>query len=194
MALWSSNKAFRADYESRILQSLDMRQFSKDGRMRNFDEKPLVQVEMPTPAPSEKEVVKTKQPPKEEVIPPVQGGSSTEQKVAKAKTAKNNKEGNKKIEIPDEEYEPEYFSTDKVQKRDEFDEKKMKELKREEEIAKRQQAEERKKKQAEKAAAKAAIKAQKEAEKKLKEFIFFFLPFLCLLVTIFIILNKFLVL
>ncbi|KAL8510232.1 hypothetical protein ACS0TY_017154 [Phlomoides rotata] len=170
MALWSSNKAFRADYESRILQSLDMRQFSKDGRMRNFDEKPLVQVETPTPVPSEKEVVKTKQPPpKEEIAPPVQGGSSSEQKVAKAKTAKNNK-----AEIPDEEYEPEYFSTDKLQKRDEFDEKKLKQLKREEEIAKRQQAEERKKKQAEKAAAKAAIKAQKEAEKKLKEFITFF--------------------
>ncbi|KAL8555768.1 hypothetical protein ACS0TY_003545 [Phlomoides rotata] len=43
-----------------------------------------------------------------------------------------------------------------------------------EEIAKRQHAEERKKKQAEKAAAKAAITAQKEAEKKLKEFITFF--------------------
>ncbi|KAL8520545.1 hypothetical protein ACS0TY_011174 [Phlomoides rotata] len=54
MALWSSNKAFRADYESRILQSLDMRQFSKDGRMRNFDKKPLVQVETPTPVPSKK--------------------------------------------------------------------------------------------------------------------------------------------
>lgn len=174
IALWSSNKAFRADYESRILQSLDMRQFSKDGRIRNFDEKPLVQVETPTPVPSEKEVVKMKPPPKEEIVIPVQGDSSSEQKNAKPKTAKNNKEGNKKHEILDEEYEPEYFSSDKLQKKDEFDEIKMKELKREEEIAKRQQAEERKKKQAEKAAAKAAIKAQKEAEKKLKEFIYFF--------------------
>lgn len=46
---------------------------------------------------------------------------------------------------------------------------KLKEMKREEEIAKAKQAMERKKKLAEKAAAKATIKAQKEADKKLKE-------------------------
>lgn len=54
----------------------------------------------------------------------------------------------------------------------EVDPVKMKEMKREEEIAKAKQAMERKKKLAEKNAAKAAIKAQKEAEKKLKETIF----------------------
>ncbi|KAK6132668.1 hypothetical protein DH2020_033584 [Rehmannia glutinosa] len=112
MSLWNSSKSFRDDYESRILQSLDMRQFSKDGRMRNFDEKPLVLIE--TPVPSEPEVVKTKvkqQPPKEDSIP-----ASSEQNVVKAK------------------------------KRREVDETKLKELKREEEIAKRNLAEERKKK------------------------------------------------
>lgn len=50
-----------------------------------------------------------------------------------------------------------------------IDSKKLKEMKREEEIAKAKQALERKKKQAEKAAAKAAVRAQKEAEKKQKE-------------------------
>ncbi|KAK6132689.1 hypothetical protein DH2020_033572 [Rehmannia glutinosa] len=179
MSLWNSSKSFRDDYESRILQSLDMRQFSKDGRMRNFDEKPLVLIE--TPVPSEPEVVKTKvkqQLPKEDFVP-----ASSEQKVVKAKSTKNNKEGNKKtdttLEKIDQEYEPEVFSVDKVEKvslskKDEVDETKLKELKREEEIAKRNLAEERKKKLAEKAAAKAAIKAQKEAEKKLKEIISFF--------------------
>lgn len=54
----------------------------------------------------------------------------------------------------------------------ELDEKKLKEIRREEETAKMKMAMERKKKLAEKAAAKAAIKAQKEAEKKLKEIIF----------------------
>ncbi|KAL0282659.1 UNVERIFIED_CONTAM: Proton pump-interactor 1 [Sesamum angustifolium] len=140
MSVWNSNKAFRDDYESRILQSLDMRLLSKDGRIRN-------------PAPPE-------------------------QTVAKGKSAKNNKGGNKKTEIPliEQENKQEASPADKLQKdslskSDKVDEKKLKELKREEEIAKRNQAEERKKKLAEKAAAKAAIKAQKEAEKKLKELI-----------------------
>ncbi|KAK6154348.1 hypothetical protein DH2020_008596 [Rehmannia glutinosa] len=166
MSLWNSNKSFRDDYESRILQSLDMRQFSKDGRMRNFDEKPLVVIE--TPVPSEPEVVKTKvkqQPPKEDIIP-----APSEQKVVKAKSTKNNKEGNKKtdttLEKIDQEYEPEVFSVDKVEKvslskKDEVDETKLKELKREEEIAKRNLAEERKKKLAEKAA-----EREKRARKK----------------------------
>ncbi|XP_057797391.1 proton pump-interactor 1-like isoform X1 [Salvia miltiorrhiza] len=169
MALWNANKAFRADYESRILQSLDSRQLSKDGRLRNFDEKPLVAVERPVP--SEAEVVKTKvkETPKEEAAP-------LEQKVGKAKSGKNHKEETKKTESAsekkDKEYEQEAPPAEKPQKDTRqvvIDEKKLKELKREEEIFKRNQAEERKKKLAEKAATKAAIKAQKEAEKKLKE-------------------------
>ncbi|KAK6157390.1 hypothetical protein DH2020_011638 [Rehmannia glutinosa] len=180
MSLWNSNKAFRDDYERRILPSLDMRQLSKDGRLRNPGEKPLVVMETPTT--SATEVVKTsvKQTPKVDVVPPAQVDVSSEQKAQKAKSAKNPKEGNKKTEITlektDQVDKEEFFSTDKsketsLPKRDEVDETKLKELRREEEIAKRNQAEERKKKQAEKAAAKAAIKAQKEAEKKLKEMI-----------------------
>ncbi|GMP79813.1 hypothetical protein CsSME_00035182 [Camellia sinensis var. sinensis] len=38
----NNKKAFRDDYERRILASLDNRQLSRDGRMRNPDEKPLV--------------------------------------------------------------------------------------------------------------------------------------------------------
>ncbi|XP_011082687.1 proton pump-interactor 1 [Sesamum indicum] len=178
MSLWNSDKAFRGDYERRILSSLDMRQLSKDGRLRNPGEKPLVQPETSTT--SEAEVVKTsaKQTPKENAVSPAHIDASSEQKVQKTKGAKNNKEGNKKTETTlekiDKADEEEFFTTVKSQKeslpkRDEVDEMKLKELKRQEEIAKRNQAEERKKKLAEKAAAKAAIKAQKDAEKKLKE-------------------------
>ncbi|PIN18341.1 hypothetical protein CDL12_09001 [Handroanthus impetiginosus] len=175
MSLWNSDKAFREDYERRILPSLDMRQLSRDGRLRNPGEKPLVLVESPTMP--ETEVVKTtaKQPPKVDAVSPTQDDVSSEQKVQKTKSVKNNKEGNKKkettLEKVDEVDQEEFVSTKKLQatKNDEVDEMKLKEMKREEEIAKRRQAEERKKKLAEKAAAKAAVKAQKEAEKKLKE-------------------------
>ncbi|KAK4484712.1 hypothetical protein RD792_007304 [Penstemon davidsonii] len=100
VSLWNSNKAFRDDYEKRILTSLDMRQLSRDGRLRNSNEKPLVPVEKPTP--SQPEVVKTtakqQQPPKAEIPPPAQV-DATEQKVQKGgKAAKNLKEGNKKTE------------------------------------------------------------------------------------------------
>lgn len=48
MSLWNGSKAFRDDYARRVRPSLDMRQLSKDGRMRNPGEKPLVQVVAPT--------------------------------------------------------------------------------------------------------------------------------------------------
>ncbi|KAF8409238.1 hypothetical protein HHK36_005312 [Tetracentron sinense] len=76
MSLWSSSKAFRDDYEKRILSSLDGRQLSRDGRMRNPDEKPLV-LETPTPTESDT-VVKgnvkrkkedSKPPPQHDIIP-----------------------------------------------------------------------------------------------------------------------------
>lgn len=170
MSLWNSNKTFRDDYLSRILQSLDMRQLSKDGRMRSADEKPLVLVEPPPPSETEVVKPKVKQPLKED---------TSEQKVVQPKSVKkevNNKRENaiEKIEQEEESFSLEKPLKDSLPKKDEVDEKKLKELKRKEEIAKRLQAEERKKKMAEKAAAKAAIKAQKEAEKKLKEIIIFF--------------------
>ncbi|KAL3652561.1 hypothetical protein CASFOL_002242 [Castilleja foliolosa] len=175
MALWNSNKAFRDDYEKRILSSLDMRQLSKDGRLRNPNEKPLVRAEAPTTTTSATTEVVVKK--SEKQIPKVEDiVVSAKDDAPKTKGGKsNNKEGNnKKTGKADEADEEEYFLTDKskealLPKKVEIDEKKLKELRREEEIAKRAQAEERKKKLAEKAAAKAAIKAQKEAEKKLKD-------------------------
>ncbi|XP_042060631.1 proton pump-interactor 1-like [Salvia splendens] len=169
MALWNGNKAFRTDYESRILQSLDSRQLSKDGRLRNFDEKPLVVAERPVP--SEAEVVPTKA----KETSRVEATPLEKKVVGKAKSGKNHKEETKAesaLAKTDKEYEQEAPPVEKPQKDPRqvvVDEKKLKELKREEEITKRNQAEERKKKLAEKAATKAAIKAQKEAEKKLKE-------------------------
>ncbi len=170
IALWSSTKAFRDDYEKRILPSLDIRQLSRDGRMRNPGEKPLVGQEAPAP-PAEPEVLakpKAKQP-KEELVAPPQSNMNPTQKDQKEKNSKPQKEI-KGTELEDTE---EVYGLDKVEKdppkRTEIDEVKLKELKREEEVAKAKQALERKKKLAEKAAAKAAIKAQKEAEKKLKD-------------------------
>ncbi|CAI9773500.1 unnamed protein product [Fraxinus pennsylvanica] len=58
MSLWSTNKAFRDDYERRTLPSYDIRQLSRDGRIWNPDEKPLVSLDAPTPSQTEL-VVKT---------------------------------------------------------------------------------------------------------------------------------------
>ncbi|CAA0808531.1 Proton pump-interactor 1, partial [Striga hermonthica] len=151
MSLWNSDKSFRADYEKRILSSLDMRQLSK----------PKIAKE------------------EESVGPTMEESDPTEQKVQKpngASKSKKNEVNSKKIE------EDEYFVGEDKPKKEEVDEKKLKEQRREEEIAKRIQAEERKRKLAEKAAAKAAVKAEKEAEKKLKArfihlFIYLFIGF-----------------
>ncbi|CAI9754979.1 unnamed protein product [Fraxinus pennsylvanica] len=181
MSLWSSNKDFRDDYERRVLQSLDMRQLSRDGRMRNPDEKPLLLVQVPTPF--ETEVVlkpSVKQPQKEDLIVPAQSDASSTKKIQKEKNAKNEKEANKKTETVMEKMDMEdrevsrieKLQKDSIPKRNEVDEAKLKEMKRDEEMGKAKLAMERKKKLAEKAAAKAEIKARKEAEKKLKEITF----------------------
>ncbi|KAI3936981.1 hypothetical protein MKX01_015196 [Papaver californicum] len=166
MSQWSSSKAFRDDYEKRILSSLDSRQLSRDGRMRNPDEKPLVSG---PPAATEPEVLRpVVKRPKEE--------TKTHPQLDKTSVTKVQKEELKrptapvisaKIEDPEEEI----ISVGKPQKEPVkvIDQAKLKEMKREEEIAKAKSALERKKKLAEKAAAKAAVRAQKEAEKKLKD-------------------------
>ncbi|KAL3508683.1 hypothetical protein ACH5RR_028084 [Cinchona calisaya] len=180
--LWGG-KAFREDYERRILPSLDNRQLSRDGRMRNPDEKPLVVAEVVTPPVTD--VV-----PKTNVKQPNEDSSSSKpdatpvEKAPKEKSAKQQKEAinrtkesstNPVNSVDEEEfYVPEKKQKDPPSKVNEIDELKLKEMKREEEIAKAKQAMERKKKLSEKAAAKAAIKAQKEAEKKLKEIILSF--------------------
>ncbi|XP_073025998.1 proton pump-interactor 1-like isoform X1 [Primulina eburnea] len=181
MNLWNNNKAFRDDYARRILSSLDARQLSRDGRMRNSEEKPLVSVEVSTPFVPEVVKTSSKQPLKQDLVS-VPKADTSEQKVQNPKNAKSNKE-NKKAELALEKIEQldreEVFQFDKIQKdslpkKEEVDETKLKELKKAEEMAKRIQTEERRKKLAEKASVKAAKKAEQEAEKKLKEIISFF--------------------
>ncbi|XP_061370189.1 proton pump-interactor 1-like isoform X1 [Gastrolobium bilobum] len=168
-SLWSSDKAFRNDYEKRILPSLDTRQLSRDGRMRNRDEKPLL--EEPKPAETETLPKSSVKQPKEESKPSPQEALPT-QKVQKETKNKGrdlkSDLGNKDLEDADE-YEFEQPRKETPTKEPAIDPAKLKEMKRQEEIEKAKQALERKRKLAEKAAAKAAIRAQKEAEKKLKE-------------------------
>lgn len=180
MAQWNNEKAFREDYEKRILSSLDNRFLSRDGRMRNPEEKPLVAAEAPTPAATElaakagakkaKEAIKETPAPdsrktKEETKFKVDGKA----KAAGAQVGKEQAALKEEDEV--------YIPPRVVSKAVDVDPEILKEQKRQEEIAKAKQASERKKKLAEKAAAKAAIKAQKEAEKKLKEMIFLFCQF-----------------
>ncbi|TYG82221.1 proton pump-interactor 1 isoform X2 [Gossypium raimondii] len=161
MDLWNGNKAFRDDYERRILKSLDTRLLSRDGRIRNPDEKPLVLPEVPVHTGTEALPKPGARQPKEEAKSSPQPGT------------KHPKKGQKDAETKamESKSSPENVVADKISgsSNEEVDAAKQKEMKREEEIAKAKQALERKKKQAEKAAAKAAIRAQKEAEKKLKE-------------------------
>uniref|UniRef100_A0A2N9EUJ7 Proton pump-interactor 1 n=1 Tax=Fagus sylvatica TaxID=28930 RepID=A0A2N9EUJ7_FAGSY len=171
MSIWSSDKAFRDDYEKRILPSLDSRQLSRDGRMRNPDEKPLVVVEEPTFSEPEKVTKPSVKQVKEDTKSPVQDTLPTQkvQKEAKSKAA-DSKSILEHTKVEDKEFSGlEKLQKDPPAKDNAVDEAKLKEVKREEEIAKAKMAMERKKKLQEKAAAKAAIRAQKEAEKKLKE-------------------------
>lgn len=165
MSLWNSDKSFRNDYEKRMLQSLDMRQLSRDGRMRNPDEKPLL--EEPKPAETDAFSKAIPKQPKEEPKPSPQETLPT-QKESKNKVRDLKAKPDKKDLEEADEYEFEVPRKETPPKEPEIDPAKLKEMKREEEIAKAKQALERKKKLAEKAAAKAALKAQKEAEKKLK--------------------------
>lgn len=172
MSLWSSTKSFRDDYERRILPSLDGRQLSRDGRMRNPDEKPLMAPEEPAPVESEtvakalpKRAKEDPKPPQVEALPAQKVQKEVKSKSSNSKPAVDHADAAEK-EIAGPEKLP--IETPK-NKEEELDAAKLKEIKREEEIAKAKQAMERKKKLAEKAATKAAIRAQKEAEKKNKE-------------------------
>ncbi|XP_038985151.1 proton pump-interactor 1-like [Phoenix dactylifera] len=172
MSQWSSNKAFRDDYEKRILPFLDIRQLSRDGRMRNLDEKPTVSEGPPSTIPETWPAKMSVKRVKEDLNPAPLHDTLTSHKV--------HDDGNtKSIEIASEgkmsgPMDSEHTSaTEKSQKEsskvEEIDSVKLKEMIRDEEIAKAKLALERKKKLAEKAAAKAAVRAQKQAEKKLKE-------------------------
>ncbi|KAK8507396.1 hypothetical protein V6N13_141417 [Hibiscus sabdariffa] len=177
MDLWSSKKAVRDDYEKRILSSLDQRQLSRDGRIRNPDEKPLVVQEAPVPSAPETIPKPSVRQPKEEAKPspepdtkpPKKGKKDSDVKVVESKSPEKGAIEEKEISSSGNlNKQAEKTSADK-----EIDVEKLKEMKREEEMAKAKQAMERKKK-AEEKAANAVIRAQKEAEKKLKEIISFF--------------------
>lgn len=181
MSQWSSNKEFRDDYEKRILSSLDARQLSRDGRMRNPDEKPILSV-APLSVEPETEPVKASMkkletekelaragskkekggviPPKHEVISSRKTQEEVTVKPVEVEALKQVPEAEKSSVVD--------ISPKKHSESNKIDSEKLKEMKREEENAKAKSAMERKKKLAEKAAAKAAIRAQKEAEKKLK--------------------------
>ncbi|GMH24951.1 hypothetical protein Nepgr_026794 [Nepenthes gracilis] len=174
MSLWSSSKAFRDDYQKRILLSLDIRQFSQDGRMRNPDEETLVKAEPTMPNEKETALKPNPKPPKEDHPRPnnVNRDNIPEQKVLQDLKKKPGVSKTDSEQLREEE--DEIFVVEKskeISKDKEIDPAKLKEMKREEEKEKQRQALERKKKLAEKAAVKAAVRAQKEAEKKLKELI-----------------------
>ncbi|KAF8051275.1 hypothetical protein N665_1756s0014 [Sinapis alba] len=171
ITLWCSKKNFREDYEKRLLASLDARQLSRDGRMRNPEEKPLVTPEAPQAkaAPSQTEVVpkaKAKQQPKEEPVSVPKPDAAVQKTEKKAKDAVKVKN----VVVADDEEDDEVYGLGKPQKEEKkVDEATLREMRKQEEIAKAKLAMERKKKQAEKAAAKAAKRAQLEAEKKEKK-------------------------
>ncbi|GMH05642.1 hypothetical protein Nepgr_007482 [Nepenthes gracilis] len=176
MSLWCSSKAFRDDYEKRILPSLDVRQLSKDGRMRNPNEKPLAVMEPLRPTVTESVSEPKPKPPREDLKNTVKQDILPMQMIQKESTEKSVelKTASKHRAIEEETVvveNPEMF----IAKDKEIDPTKLKEMKKEEEMAKQRQALERKKKLADKAAAKAAIRAQKEAEKKQMELTNFYI-------------------
>ncbi|KAF8025820.1 hypothetical protein BT93_F2601 [Corymbia citriodora subsp. variegata] len=188
-ALWNGPRSFREDYENRITLSLDFRQMSRDGRTKSPDEKPVAAVGDSVSSEAETVVkASAKKAAKEDPKLMVQHNTAPAQKVQKDTVSKVQKETVTKVQketvtkVNDIETTPEHHELAEKDNADaqkppkatppvvnEVDLVKLKEMKREEEIAKAKQAMERKKKLAEKNAAKAAIKARKEAEKKLKE-------------------------
>lgn len=171
MSQWNGNKDFRDDYKKRILSSLDFRQLSRDGRMRNPDEKPIIS-QTPSTEPETMPAKANVKQAKEGVNPAPLHDTVTSRKLHDDGNTKSTEGASKrKMSGPmdTENTSATEISQKEPSKVEEIDTVKLKEMKREEEIAKAQLALERKKRQAEKATAKAAIRAHKEAEKKLKE-------------------------
>uniref|UniRef100_A0A0E0M050 Proton pump-interactor 1 n=2 Tax=Oryza punctata TaxID=4537 RepID=A0A0E0M050_ORYPU len=166
VAEWCNSKAFREDYEKRILSSLNSRQLSRDGRMRNPDEKPIfIETEAAAP-PVEQEPIQLKMPAKQAKEAPAPQAEAAPKDESRAKAAAKSAKTKSSLDA-DDDYEAE--SPKEKPKPKEVDVAKLKEIKRQEEIEKNRLALERKKKLAEKQAAKAAARVQKEIEKKLKK-------------------------
>ncbi|XP_052167505.1 proton pump-interactor BIP103 [Oryza glaberrima] len=165
VAEWCNSKAFREDYEKRILSSLNSRQLSRDGRMRNPDEKPIfIETEAAAP-PVEQEPIQSKMPAKQAKEAPAPQAEVSPKDESHVKATAKPSKAKSSLDV-DDDYEAE--SPKEKPKPKEVDVAKLKEIKRQEEMEKNRLALERKKKLAEKQAAKAAARAQKEAEKKLK--------------------------
>lgn len=144
--------------------------------MRNPDEKPLAVIEETTSSETvtlPKPVVKQS---KEDSKSPSQDALPIQKAPKEAKNvATDSKSIVEHIKVEDKEISGlEKPQKDTPAKDNEVDAAKLKEIKREEEIAKSKIAMERKKKLAEKAEARAAMKTKKAAEEKLKEIINFY--------------------
>nr|CAD1833997.1 unnamed protein product [Ananas comosus var. bracteatus] len=173
MLQWSNNKEFREDYERRILPSLDSRQLSRDGRMRNPDEKPIIAQETRQTTEAEVAPIKsTAKQTKEAAGPISRADSASTEKLRDKEIAKvtevdsKEKKGNLEDTVKSHDAEK---TQKELPKKPEIDAETLKQMKRDEQIAKNKLALERKKKLAEKSAAQAAAKAQKEVEKRQKE-------------------------
>lgn len=172
MSQWKCSEIYREEYEKKNLSSLLNRQLSKDGRMRNPDEKPPVPDEGADVDSSigrdnlKKETMHPKTPRNAPGIPE-HNSSDYRPAVGLVKDKNYTQPTNiRQSEIvPATDVSPKSNSATN----NEAETRHLKEKKREEEIAKAKLAQERKKRQAEKAQAKAVAKAQKEAEKKIKE-------------------------
>ncbi|KAJ4913345.1 Proton pump-interactor 1 [Raphanus sativus] len=122
VSLWCSKKNFREDYEKRILASLDARQLSRDGRMRNPEEKPLVTPEAPAAAKATEVVPKAKakqQPKEEQVYTPESDAAPVSQKTEKAKDAVKVKNVVVDDDDDDDDDDDEVYGLGKPQKEDE---------------------------------------------------------------------------
>lgn len=172
MLQWSNDKEFREDYERRILPSLDSRQLSRDGRMRNPDEKPIIAQETRQSTEAEVAPIKsTAKQTKEAAGPISRADSASTEKLRDKEIAKvtevdsKEKKGNLEDTVKSHDAEK---TQKELPKKPEIDAETLKQMKRDEQIAKNKLALERKKKLAEKSAAQAAAKAQKEVEKRQK--------------------------
>ncbi|VAI31739.1 unnamed protein product [Triticum turgidum subsp. durum] len=140
MTQWCGSKTFREDYEKRILTSLNGRQLTRDGRMRNPDEKPIfIETQQPA-APVQQEPIPSKAPLKQakeaaapQVAPKEEPLAKASAKSAKVKAA---------VDADDDAYEAE--PPKEKPKPKEVDVAKLKEIKRQEEIEKNFQKEEKK--------------------------------------------------
>ncbi|KAB1216606.1 Proton pump-interactor 1 [Morella rubra] len=139
LSLWSSDKAFRDDYEKRILPSLDSRQLSRDGRIRNPDEKPLVVLEEPTVSETEtvaktsvKEIKNDSKPPFTGFFACPKGPEETKNNATHSKSTVEHHKSRGKGD-PIEEPQPQ---KDNRAKDNEVDEAKLKEMKRKRKLQK----------------------------------------------------------